>query len=74
MLGQANRKEGIRSIRPEKKMATSDKSVTADERRQMVEQAAYFLAEKRGFEAGHELEDWLSAERQIESRLGRCQK
>jgi hypothetical protein len=24
--------------------------------------AAYFIAEKRGFEPGHELEDWLAAE------------
>jgi hypothetical protein len=27
--------------------------------------AAYFLAECRGFEPGHELDDWLVAERQV---------
>jgi hypothetical protein len=27
--------------------------------------AAYFIAEKRGFEPGHELDDWLAAEAQI---------
>ncbi|HEV8332741.1 MAG TPA: DUF2934 domain-containing protein [Steroidobacteraceae bacterium] len=27
--------------------------------------AAYFIAEKRGFEPGHELEDWLAAEAEI---------
>lgn len=27
--------------------------------------AAYFLAEKRGFEPGHELDDWLAAEAEI---------
>jgi hypothetical protein len=27
--------------------------------------AAYFIAEKRGFGPGHELEDWLAAEAQI---------
>jgi DUF2934 family protein len=27
--------------------------------------AAYFIAEKRGFEPGHELDDWLTAEAQI---------
>ncbi|HKQ12696.1 MAG TPA: DUF2934 domain-containing protein [Steroidobacteraceae bacterium] len=27
--------------------------------------AAYFIAEKRGFEPGHELEDWFAAEAQI---------
>jgi hypothetical protein len=29
--------------------------------------AAYFIAEKRGFEPGHELDDWLAAEAQIAS-------
>jgi hypothetical protein len=27
--------------------------------------AAYFIAQKRGFEPGHELDDWLAAEAQI---------
>jgi hypothetical protein len=27
--------------------------------------AAYFIAEKRGFAPGHELDDWLAAEAQI---------
>jgi hypothetical protein len=27
--------------------------------------AAYFRAEKRGFEPGHELDDWLAAEAEI---------
>ena len=26
---------------------------------------AYFRAERRGFAAGHELEDWLAAEREV---------
>jgi hypothetical protein len=26
---------------------------------------AYFIAERRGFEPGHELEDWLAAEAQV---------
>ena len=33
--------------------------------RLMIEEAAYYLAEKRGFAAGHEVEDWLQAEAQI---------
>jgi len=31
--------------------------------------AAYYLAEQRGFSPGQELEDWLRAEKEIESRL-----
>lgn len=33
--------------------------------RSMIEEAAYYLAEKRGFKPGHELEDWLEAKSQI---------
>jgi hypothetical protein len=36
---------------------------TADHQVQ-VALAAYFIAEKRGFDPGHELEDWLAAEAQ----------
>ncbi len=32
-------------------------------------EAAYFRAERRGFAPGHELEDWLAAEKEIEERL-----
>lgn len=31
----------------------------------MIETAAFFLAAERNFAAGHELEDWLEAERRI---------
>ena len=36
-----------------------------EQTRLMIEEAAYYLAEKRGFTPGHELEDWLQAEEQI---------
>lgn len=36
----------------------------------MIAEAAYYRAEKRGFAAGFELEDWLAAEREILTRLG----
>jgi hypothetical protein len=34
----------------------------------MIATAAYFCAQQRGFEPGHELEDWLQAEQQVRSR------
>jgi hypothetical protein len=37
--------------------------------RSMIAEAAYFRAEKRDFAAGHELEDWLAAEAEIEARV-----
>ncbi len=33
-----------------------------------IRSLAYLLAERRGFESGHEAEDWLTAEREIRQR------
>ncbi len=37
-------------------------------RRQLVATEAYFLAERRGFAPGHELEDWTAAEAAVDLR------
>ena len=37
--------------------------------KQMIEEAAFFIAEKRHFAPGQEVADWLKAETEIESRL-----
>jgi hypothetical protein len=39
------------------------------ERQSLIARAAYFRAEKRGFRAGHELEDWLAAETEVDQQL-----
>lgn len=38
-------------------------------RRKLVASEAYFIAERRGFLPGHELDDWVAAEAVVESRL-----
>jgi hypothetical protein len=38
-------------------------------RRQLVAAEAYLLAERRGFVGGNELQDWVAAERMVDSRL-----
>jgi hypothetical protein len=35
-----------------------------ESRQEAIEKRAYLLAESRGFAPGHELDDWLTAERQ----------
>ena len=40
-----------------------------EQREALIREAAYMRAEKRGFCAGHELEDWLSAEADIDWKL-----
>lgn len=44
-------------------------ALSADERRAMIEQAAYFRAERRGFAPGHELQDWIAAEVEVDQLL-----
>jgi hypothetical protein len=41
-----------------------------EQRHAMISDAAYFLAEQRDFCPGHELDDWLTAERDIEHLVG----
>lgn len=43
--------------------------MTAESRRAMIAEAAYYIAEQRGFTSGSEVEDWLLAEKQIDSAL-----
>jgi hypothetical protein len=35
----------------------------------MIARAAYLHAQERGFAAGHELDDWLSAEAEVDRAL-----
>ena len=44
-------------------------SAEGQTREEMIRTAAYLLAERRGFRPGAELEDWLAAERRIDSWL-----
>ncbi|WP_201221131.1 DUF2934 domain-containing protein [Halochromatium roseum] len=36
-------------------------------RDEAISEMAYYLAEARGFEPGHEIEDWLEAEKRVSS-------
>jgi hypothetical protein len=47
------------------------KGVSVEERRRMIAQAAYFRAEQRNFAPGHELEDWIAAEAEVDRKLAR---
>jgi hypothetical protein len=39
--------------------------LTDEQRREFIAVAAFYLAERRHFEPGHEQDDWLAAETQI---------
>ena len=40
-------------------------ALSAQERQMLIERAAYFRAERRGFVPGGELQDWIEAEAEI---------
>jgi hypothetical protein len=44
-------------------------SLTESDRLRMIELAAYFRAERRGFAAGFEAEDWFAAEAEIAAQI-----
>lgn len=44
-------------------------SISANERRQLIAEAAYYRAEARGFAPNGEIDDWLAAEAEVDRRL-----
>ena len=61
--------------KPAKPRAKKPGGVPAEQRRNYIEMAAYYIAERRGFAPGNPLEDWVQAEAEIdrllaEGRLG----
>jgi hypothetical protein len=43
--------------------------VASEDTRRQIAEAAYFRAQERGFEPGHELEDWVEAESEVMGRI-----
>jgi hypothetical protein len=43
--------------------------VTPEARRALIAETAYLRAEQRGFAPGHETEDWLAAEAEVDALL-----
>lgn len=43
--------------------------VGPERRAALIAEAAFFRAEKRGFVPGHEVEDWLAAESEVDAKL-----
>ena len=54
---------GAKAVRPRAKKPAN---VSAEQRRNYVEVAAFYIAERRGFAAGDPLQDWVQAETEID--------
>jgi hypothetical protein len=46
-------------------------TVSAEERYNMIAEAAYYRAEQRGFQDGDTVADWLAAETEIDGKLAK---
>jgi Protein of unknown function (DUF2934) len=64
--GEAQRRE--RTVRA-KTTPARRLQVSPEARRAMIAEAAYLRAELRGFAPGHETEDWLAAEVEVDALL-----
>ena len=47
----------------------TNQTMTADQRWSMIQTAAYFRAEKRNFQGGNPVQDWVDAEREVDALL-----
>ena len=56
-----------KSTKPPQPKQAKGRAVSAEERQLMIGEAAYFIAEQRGFTPGSELNDWLYAESQVDN-------
>lgn len=45
--------------------------IEPQEREALIAESAYFRSAHRGFEPGHEIDDWLAAESEIDAALAR---
>lgn len=61
--GQAGKRD---KVVIKKKPAKVRIVVSEEQRRAMIAEAAYYIAERRGFASGDEVQDWLVAESQVE--------
>jgi len=53
------------------KPAVAKPALSPAERMKMIAEAAYYLAQKRGFSSGNELSDWTAAEKQVDTQLNK---
>jgi hypothetical protein len=60
---------GTPRVRKTAAKAPARVSISEDVRRGMIAEGAYLRAERRGFAPGHEDEDWLAAEAEVDALL-----
>ena len=69
-MDQPKKRVTKKAAEPKKNSPKADKKVSSEERMKMIEQAAYYIAEKDGFK-GDPHAYWVAAEAQISAMLGK---
>lgn len=59
------------NVQPVSAQSGSQVPISSEERHRMIAEAAYCLAEQRGFQGGSPEQDWLEAEAQVERMINR---
>lgn len=54
----------VKKMKPEL-LPGQEETIILAERKAKIAELAYYKAEKRGFEPGHEMDDWLEAEQEL---------
>jgi hypothetical protein len=58
-------------LEPDSFVTRDSTFIEPDARRALIAELAYYRAEKRGFDPGHDLEDWLEAEAIVDAEIKR---
>jgi hypothetical protein len=66
---EAAERSAARSNAREPEIRPETRTVSAEERQRMIREAAYYRHVRRNFAAGHELDDWLAAEAEVDLLL-----
>lgn len=61
--------EAIEKVAGERGVERHGAGLDAAERQRLIAEAAYLMAERRGFEAGDPAQDWINAEEEVNRRL-----
>lgn len=62
-------KEATPAKKIAKPRATKAKTISPEERHNLIEVAAYYIAERHGFSDGRQEQDWLEASKQIDEMI-----
>jgi hypothetical protein len=68
---EAGLKPGKTEMAPAAEISAALSDVTLEEKHHLISKAAYYRAERRSFIPGHDLDDWLNAETEIEMMLSK---